>query len=56
VLGDLDVARAVKLMGDGLYYNALNRALGGQPLTTGADEGLLEVVDRIIDAAKASRR
>jgi AcrR family transcriptional regulator len=56
VLGDLDVARAVKLIGDGLYYNALNRALGGQPLTTGADEGLLEVVDRIIDAAKASRR
>ena len=55
VLGDLDVARAVKLIGDGLYYNALNRALSGQPLPTGADEGLLEVVDRITNAASASR-
>jgi AcrR family transcriptional regulator len=55
VLGDLDVARAVKLIGDGLYYNALNRALSGQPLPTGADEGLLEVVDRITKAASASR-
>jgi AcrR family transcriptional regulator len=56
VLGDLDSARAVKLIGDGLYYNALNRALGGQPVPTGADEGLLEVVDRITNATSASRR
>src|SRR3954447_24115640 len=53
-LGDLDVARAVKLIGDGLYYNALNRALGGQPLPAAADEGLLAVVDQIINATKAS--
>lgn len=46
-LGNLDVARAVKLIGDGLYYNALHRALGGDPVETAADEGLLAVVDRI---------
>jgi AcrR family transcriptional regulator len=46
-LGDLDTARAIKLMGDGLYYNALHRALGGFPASTQADEGLLAVVDRI---------
>jgi AcrR family transcriptional regulator len=46
-LGSLDVARAVKLIGDGLYYNALHSALGGHPVTTAADEGLLAVVDRI---------
>jgi AcrR family transcriptional regulator len=51
-LGDLDVARAVKLIGDGLYYNALNRALGGHPPAPGADEGLLDVVDRITKTAK----
>ncbi len=55
VLGDLDVARAVKLIGDGLYYNALNRALGGQPLPMGADEGLLAVVDQITNATRAHR-
>ena len=56
VLGDLDVARAVKLIGDGLYYNALNRALGGHPTPADADEGLLEVVDRITNAGIAPRR
>jgi AcrR family transcriptional regulator len=54
-LGDLDVARAVKLIGDGLYYNALNRALGGHPTSAQADEGLLEVVDRITRAAQPLR-
>ncbi|MGV0743545.1 TetR/AcrR family transcriptional regulator [Mycolicibacterium sp. XJ870] len=47
-LGDLDVARAVKLIGDGLYYNALSSALGGHPAGTDADDGLLSVIDRII--------
>lgn len=47
VLGDLDVARAVKLIGDGLYYNALNRALGGHSTSADVNEGLLEVVDRM---------
>jgi AcrR family transcriptional regulator len=56
VLGDIDVARAVKLIGDGLYYNALNRALGGHPVSAGADEGLLDVVDRITQAATAPQR
>lgn len=46
-LGDRDVARAVKLMGDGLYYSALHRALGGHVVSTDADEGLLAVIDRI---------
>ena len=55
-LGDLDVARAVKLIGDGLYYNALNRAAGGHPATAEADEGLLEVVDRIIASNGAFHR
>jgi hypothetical protein len=47
-LGNLDLALAVKLIGDGLYYNALHSALGGHPITTDADEGLLAVVDRIV--------
>jgi hypothetical protein len=55
-LGDLDVARAVKLIGDGLYYNALNRALSGHPTPVDADEGLLEVVDRITEKVGAPRR
>lgn len=46
-LGSLDAARAVKLIGDGLYYHALHSALGGHQASTEADEGLLEVVDRI---------
>ncbi|MGV0813592.1 TetR/AcrR family transcriptional regulator [Mycolicibacterium boenickei] len=46
-LGDLDVARAVKLIGDGLYYSALHRALGGHVAQTGNDDGLLAVIDRI---------
>lgn len=45
-LGDLDVARAVKLMGDGLYYSALHRALGGH-VVEADDDGLLAVIDRI---------
>jgi hypothetical protein len=44
----------VKLIGDGLYYNALNRALGGQPEPLEADEGILGVVDRITNAGKRS--
>jgi AcrR family transcriptional regulator len=48
-LGTVDAARAVKLIGDGLYYNALHSALGGHPATTDVDEGLLAVVDRITD-------
>jgi AcrR family transcriptional regulator len=55
-LGDLDVARAVKLIGDGLYYNALNRALGGHPAPVDADEGLLAVVDRITHAKNAPHK
>jgi len=51
-LGDLDVARAVKLMGDGLYYNALNKALGGHPPAPGVDQGLLDVVERITQTAQ----
>jgi AcrR family transcriptional regulator len=46
-LGDRDVARAVKLIGDGLYYSALHRALGGHLATTDQDDGLLAVIDRI---------
>lgn len=46
-LGDLDVARAVKLMGDGLYYSALHRALGGHVVQADEDDGLLAVIDRI---------
>jgi AcrR family transcriptional regulator len=56
VLGDLHVARAVKLIGDGLYYNALNRAVGGQPTTADDCEKLLEVVDRITRTAATPRR
>ena len=47
-LGDYDVAMAVKLMGDGLYYNALHSALGGHPQETAADDGLLSVIDRLM--------
>jgi AcrR family transcriptional regulator len=50
-IGDLDTARAVKLIGDGLYYNALHRALGGQPVPTVVDEALLTVIDRMIASA-----
>ncbi|WP_255730978.1 TetR/AcrR family transcriptional regulator [Mycobacterium sp. PSTR-4-N] len=53
-IGDLDTARAVKLIGDGLYYNALHRALGGQPVASAADEGLLAVIDRMVAAAAES--
>jgi AcrR family transcriptional regulator len=45
-IGDLDAARAVKLAGDGLYYNALFGALGGHQQAP-PDEGLLGVIDRI---------
>lgn len=50
-IGDLDTARAVKLIGDGLYYNALHRALGGHLVASDADEDLLSVIDRMIAAA-----
>lgn len=53
-IGDLDTARAVKLIGDGLYYNALHRALGGQLVASAADEGLLAVIDRMIADAVES--
>ena len=43
-IGDLDTARAVKLIGDGLYYNALHRALGGHLVASDADEDLLSVI------------
>jgi AcrR family transcriptional regulator len=46
-LGDRDVARAVKLIGDGLYYSALHRALGGHLAKPAEDDGLLAVIDRI---------
>lgn len=46
-LGDIDVARAVKLIGDGLYYSALHRALGGHLDRAADDDGLLAVIDRI---------
>jgi AcrR family transcriptional regulator len=44
-LGDANTARAVKLIGDGLYYNALFGALAGQH--TPPDDQLLAVIDRI---------
>lgn len=53
-LGSIDVARAVKLIGDGLYYHALHSALGGQPATARTDEGLLEVVDRMTNGRTVS--
>ncbi|TRW87988.1 TetR/AcrR family transcriptional regulator [Mycolicibacterium sp. 018/SC-01/001] len=52
-IGDLDTARAVKLIGDGLYYNALHRALHGHLVSSPADDGLLAVVDRMVAAAPA---
>ncbi len=45
-IGDESAARAVKLVGDGLYYNALFGAMQGQPHTP-PDDALLAVVDRI---------
>lgn len=47
-LGDRDVAYAIKLLGDGLYFSALHSALGGQPREATDDEGLLAVVDRMV--------
>ncbi|KUI35517.1 TetR/AcrR family transcriptional regulator [Mycobacterium sp. GA-2829] len=52
-LGSREAARAVKLIGDGLYYHALHSALGGRPETARTDEGLLRVVDRITDVPDA---
>ncbi len=54
-LGDRDVARAVKLIGDGLYHHAMSNALGGQPRTP-LDEGLLAVIDRLIDQSADAPR
>jgi AcrR family transcriptional regulator len=45
-LEDLNAARVVKLVGDGLYYNALFGALGGQQHNP-PDDALLAVIDRI---------
>ncbi|MGY4711782.1 TetR/AcrR family transcriptional regulator [Mycolicibacterium sp. CBM1] len=47
-IGDRDIARAIKLIGDGLYHNALSSALGGQHIRTELDEGLLAVIDRLV--------
>ncbi|MEV0671092.1 TetR/AcrR family transcriptional regulator [Mycobacterium sp. NPDC050441] len=55
VLGDLDVARAVKLIGDGLYYSALHRALGGQVTEAEPDDGLLAIIDRITANSDATQ-
>lgn len=49
-LGDLDVARAIKLIGDGLYHNAMSNTLGGQHRPAEVDEGLLAVIDRLSGA------
>lgn len=46
-LGDLATARAIKLIGDGVYYNALHRAVAGEPNSPVRDDDLLAVVDRI---------
>ncbi|WKG04789.1 TetR/AcrR family transcriptional regulator [Mycolicibacterium sp. HK-90] len=54
-LGDRDVARAVKLMGDGLYYSALHRALGGHVAGSDTDDGLLAVIDRITANSDVAR-
>ncbi|MGV0782151.1 TetR/AcrR family transcriptional regulator [Mycolicibacterium peregrinum] len=54
-LGDLDVARAVKLIGDGLYYSALHRALGGHVTEAEPDDGLLAIIDRITANSDATR-
>ena len=45
-IGDQSAARAVKLVGDGLYYNALFGALEGRHHSA-PDDALLAVVDRI---------
>ncbi|ART71948.1 TetR family transcriptional regulator [Mycobacterium dioxanotrophicus] len=52
-LGDRNVARAVKLMGDGLYFSALHRALGGHLAATEQDDGLLAVIDQITAGSTA---
>ncbi len=54
-LGDLDVARAVKLIGDGLYYSALHRALGGHAVQAQQDDGLLAIIDRITANSDATQ-
>lgn len=46
-LGDHAMARAIKLIGDGLYYNALSRAVAGKPAPAPSDDELLAVIDRI---------
>jgi AcrR family transcriptional regulator len=46
-LGDLATARAIKLIGDGVYYNALHRAVAGEPDSSVVDDDLLAVVDSI---------
>jgi len=50
-VGDADVARAVKLVGDGLYYEALLDD-GGTSADTGDIEGLLHVIDRLTELAR----
>lgn len=48
-LGDRDLARTIKLIGDGLYHHALLSAHSGKRTRTELDEGLLAVIDRLID-------
>ncbi|TGD84305.1 TetR/AcrR family transcriptional regulator [Mycolicibacterium sp. CH28] len=55
-LGDRDIARTVKLIGDGLYHNALFSALGGRRARAELDEGLLAVIDRLIDQCVDARQ
>lgn len=57
-LGDPAIARAILLMGDGLYYDAA--LTGGAPLQEPAPsaslEELLEVVDHLVALARSRRR
>jgi len=56
-LGDPAVSRAILLMGDGLYYDAA--LVGGSevpaPGSSGSLEDLLEVVDHLVELARARR-
>ncbi len=52
-LGDLALARAIKLIGDGRYYSALSRAVAGKPVPSTGDDELLAVIDRIVGIGRA---
>jgi AcrR family transcriptional regulator len=54
-LGDRTTARAVKLLGDGLYYDAAFFASAGAGRTSSEEiEELLDVVDLIVSARRAT--